>query len=93
VISSHVWTAEAIVAFDAVKQALCSSPALALPDWALSFISTTAWSRLAIGAVLSQENSEGEEHLLAFASHSLTAAEQNYAATEGECLAVNCAVD
>jgi hypothetical protein len=71
-----------------VKQALCSVPVLALPDWTLSFVLTTDWSRLAIGAVLSQENSEGEEHSLAFALCSLTAAEQNYAATEGECLAV-----
>jgi hypothetical protein len=43
--------------------------------------------------VLSQENPEGDEHPIAFASRSLTSSEQNYAATEGECLAVKWAVD
>ena len=89
----YVWTSEAVASFEALKQALCSAPVLALPDWDLPFILTTDWSRVAIGAVLSQENTEGEEHPVAFASRSLTSAEQNYAATEGECLAVKWAVD
>jgi hypothetical protein len=36
---------------------------------------------------------EGEEHPIAFASRSLTSSEQNYAATEGECLVVKWAVE
>ena len=86
---AFVWTEEAMSSFEALKEALCSAPVLALPDWELPFILTTDWSRVAIGAVLSQEQpSTGEEHPIAFASRTLTAAEQNYAATEGECLQV-----
>lgn len=89
-----VWSTEAIAAFDALKRALCSAPCLALPNWDAPFILTTDWSRVAIGAVLAQENPDTqEEHPIAFASRLLTAAERNYAATEGECLAVKWAVD
>jgi len=88
------WSTEAIAAFDALKKALCSAPCLALPDWNVPFILTTDWSNVAIGAVLSQAcPKSGEEHPVAFASRLLTTAERNYAATEGECLAVIWAVD
>jgi hypothetical protein len=82
------WGAAALAAFQALKNALCEAPVLALPNWELPFILTTDWSRVAVGAVLSQVNSDtGEEHPVAFASRTLTSAERNYAATEGECLA------
>lgn len=91
---AYVWTDEAIVSFEALKEALCSAPVLALPNWEQPFILTTDWSRVAIGAVLSQEHpGTGEEHPIAFASRALTPAERNYAATEGECLAVKWGVD
>jgi hypothetical protein len=84
---AFVWTDEAIVSFEALKEALCSAPVLASPNWDLEFILTTDWSRVAIGAVLSQvQPDSGEEHSIAFASRALTSAERNYAATEGECL-------
>jgi hypothetical protein len=35
------WSAEAVAAFEALKQALCSAPVLALPRWDLPFILTT----------------------------------------------------
>jgi hypothetical protein len=90
---SFVWTDEAIWSFEALKEALCSAPVLALPNWDLPFILTTDWSRAAIGAVLSQVQPDGDEHPVAFASRALTSAEQNYAATEGECLAVRWATE
>lgn len=49
---------------------------------------TTDWSKQAVGAVLSQIDEAGEEHPVAFASRALTPSEQNYAATEEECLAL-----
>jgi transposase InsO family protein len=89
-----VWTDEAAAAFQSLKDALCSAPVLALPDWQQPFVLTTDWSRAAVGAVLCQvQSGTQEEHPIAFASRALTVAERNYAATEGECLAVKWAVD
>jgi hypothetical protein len=81
------------MSFEALKEALCSAPVLALPNWDLDFILTTDWSRTAIGAVLSQvQPASGDEHPIAVA-RALAAAERNYAATEGEYLAVKWGVD
>jgi hypothetical protein len=88
------WDLERVAAFEAIKQALVSAPCLAAPRWDEEFILTTDWSCAAIGAVLSQiDPVTGLEHPIAFASRALTAAERNYAPTEGECLAVKWAVD
>ena len=88
------WDLERVAAFDAIKQALVSAPCLAAPRWDLEFILTTDWSCAAVGAVLSQVDPvTGLEHPVAFASRALTAADRNYAPTEGECLAVKWAVD
>jgi hypothetical protein len=91
---AYNWDAAATAAFETLKEALCSAPVLALPNWSLPFILTTDWSCGAIGAVLSQLDPEtGDEHPVAFASRALTGAERNYGATEGECLAVKWAVE
>jgi hypothetical protein len=83
-----------VAAFEALKEAWCSAPVLALPRWDLPFMLTTDWSCGAIGAVLSQlDPDSGDEHPVAFASRALTAAKRNYGATEGECLAVKWAVE
>lgn len=88
------WTLEGVAAFEALKEALCSAPCLALPKWDVPFILTTDWSCGAIGVVLSQVDPDiGEEHPIAFASRALNSAERNYAPTEGECLAVKWAVE
>ena len=89
-----VWNLEAVAAFEALKQALCEAPCLALPRWDQDFILTTDWSCGAIGAVLSQVDPDtGDEHPVCFASRALTDVERRYAASEGECLAVKWAVD
>lgn len=88
------WNLERVAAVDAIKQALVSAPCLAAPRWDSEFILTTDWSCAAVGAVLSQVDPvTGLEHPIAFASRALTAAERNYAPTEGECLAVKWAVE
>lgn len=83
------WTPACQIAFDLIKQTLTSEPVLRLPDFSREFILTTDWSKLAIGAVLSQVDPETQfDHPVAFASRLLTSAEQNYSPTEGECLAL-----
>ena len=48
------WSPECQAAFDALKAALVSSHVLRMPDVRQPFILTTDWSKVAVGAVLSQ---------------------------------------
>ncbi|KHJ42882.1 hypothetical protein D918_06964 [Trichuris suis] len=67
---------------------LGSEPILRLPDFNRLFILVTDASSIAIGAVLSQLDDKGREHPVAFASRTLTRAEQRYCVTRREMLAV-----
>ena len=51
------WSPEAQKAFDAIKEAIRTAPALALPNKHLPFILTTDASTVALGGVLSQRHS------------------------------------
>ncbi len=89
-----VWSQECQQAFDTLKVKLTTEPVLRLPDFGREFILTTDWSKVAIGAVLSQIDPEtGFDHPVAFASRLLNDAERNYSPTEGELLALIWAVD
>ncbi|KFD59900.1 hypothetical protein M514_27917 [Trichuris suis] len=82
------WTAECAAAFNKLKEMLVSEPILRLPDFNRPFILDTDASNIAIGAVLSQLDDKGREHPVAFASRTLTRAEQRYYVTRKEMLAV-----
>lgn len=82
-----VWTPEADVAFETLKERLVSAPVLASPDFSKPFAIQTDASDVGLGAVLFQE-ADGFEHPIAYASRTLTRAEQKYSVTERECLAV-----
>lgn len=89
-----IWTPECQSAFETLKNRMTSSPVLRLPDFNKPFILTTDWSKVAIGAVLSQVDADtGFDHPVAFASRLLNAAECNYSPTEGELLALVWAVN
>jgi hypothetical protein len=75
-------------AFDFLKNCLISSPILMYPRWDKKFTLFTDASTFALGAVLTQEDDDRNEHVIAYASRSLLPAEKNYTATELECLAV-----
>ena len=81
------WTSECDNAFCELKQLLTSAPVLSYPDFSKPFILDTDASNVGIGAVLSQ-NHNGMEHVVAYASKSLTKAERNYSVTRRELLAI-----
>lgn len=53
-IEPFVWTPQAQLAFEQLKQALSTAPVLALPDFSLSFTVKTDASGIGMGVVLSQ---------------------------------------
>src|SRR5579859_1200887 len=75
-------------AFEHLKQCLVSAPILTYLRWDCRFILFTDASTFALGAILSQEDDEGNERVIAYASRSLLPAEKNYTATKLECLAI-----
>ena len=87
------WGPNQQAAFDALKELLTSAPVLRGADWDLVFYLTTDWSKLALGAVLSQIDPLTErEHAIAYASRACTPAESDYSATRGECKALHWAI-
>lgn len=82
------WNAEQQQAFDTLKEKLASPPVLRRPDLSLPYLLHTDWSSTATGGVSAQIGTDGEEHPVAYGSRLLRGAERNYAATEGDCLAV-----
>ena len=89
----YVWENKHQEAFEKLKNLLCETPILQFPDFSRPFILYTDASYKALGAVLSQKDNDGNEHVISYASKSLTEAEQNYAVTELECLAILWAVE
>jgi transposase InsO family protein len=79
---------EAAAAFEKLKSALCSRPCLAPVNFDKEFILTTDASSVGIGAILSQIGEDGDEHPCAYGSRVLTLAEQKWAPTHLEHLAM-----
>lgn len=81
------WTSECDQAFKIVKENLITAPLLHSPDFTKPFIVQTDASAFGLGAVLSQQFSDGER-VICYLSRSLTKQERQYSTTERECLAV-----
>ena len=67
---------------------MTTAPVLQHPDVALPFTLYCDASTVAVGGVLSQTNSEGEERPVKFVSKALNSAQLKYSVGELECLAV-----
>ena len=67
------WEAVAIL-----KGKIQSAPVLVFPDFKKPFLLETDASKEGLGVVLSQKQSDGWYHPIAFGSHSLTPVEKNY---------------
>lgn len=81
------WSDAQNQAFESLKSRLVSSPILSRPDFTQPFCVQTDASHSGLGAVLTQ-TIDGKEHVISYASRTLTKPELNYSVTEKECLAV-----
>jgi hypothetical protein len=82
-----VWSAQHEESFQKLKWCLTHSPILCFPTNQGYYVLDTDASYGSIGAVLSQVQ-EGEEKVIAYASHKLSKSERNYCITRKELLAV-----
>ena len=88
--NSHVftWTAECTKSFNELKQIISTEPVLMLPREHEPFIIHTDASQFAIGAVLMQQNEQGQLKPIAFTSRKLHDAECKYPTHDQELLAI-----
>ena len=83
---------EAREAFDRLKAACLQAPILAFPDFGKPFLLEMDASGKGLGAVLSQKQSDGRYHPIAYASSIMTETEQRYPSNKQEFLALKWAV-
>lgn len=81
------WTEKQQIAFETLKDKLCTAPILQYPDFDKTFTLTTDASNDGLGAILSQEG-----HPCCYISRTLNPPEKNYSTTEKELLAIVWAV-
>ena len=86
--AKFTWTAECQAAFDELRYRLCDTPVLSFPDYTKSFILDTDASDTGLGAVISQLDESGHEHVIAYGSRLLSKTERKYCVTRRELLAV-----
>ena len=79
---------EAQEAVGILKEKVQSAPVLVFPDFDKPFLLETDASKEGLGAVLSQKQSDGQYHPVAFGSHSLAPSEKNYHSSKLEFLAL-----
>ena len=79
---------EALEAFEILKQALTVPPVLAFPKLGCTFRIYCDASSVGMGAILSQVDEEGAEHVIEYASKKFDETERRYSTTERECYAV-----
>ena len=83
---------EAHEAFDRLKAACLQAPILSFPDFSKPFLLETDASGKGLGAVLSQKQSDGRYHPIAYASCIMNETEQRYHSNKQEFLALKWAV-
>ena len=91
-LQSVTLSTEALEAFHTLKEKCMTAPVLAFTDFKKPFRLTTDASKEGLGAVLSQRDSDGEYHPVAFASRELKGGEAKYHSSKLEFLAFKWAV-
>ena len=90
-----VWTTSHLESFNNLKDALTSAPVLAYPDYSKPFILETDTSLKGLGAVLTQEDDEGNFCIISYASCMLKPYEhsmRNYSSAKLELLVLKWAI-
>ncbi|GBG86340.1 hypothetical protein CBR_g41335 [Chara braunii] len=82
------WDAECAQAFSILKEALAMTPIFIRPDPSKQFILITDWQPEVISAILAQKGNDGQEHVIEYASHTVSDKWRNDSAPQGECYAV-----
>ena len=82
------WTEESDKSFRKLKDLLCSAPVLSYPNFKQEFILQTDASDVGVGAILSQHDKDGVEHVIAYSSKAISPRERNYSTTEKEAYAI-----
>ena len=83
-----VWSPDCETAFQTLKAILRNSPVLAAPDFTLPFNLAVDASDVAAGAVLLQEEKDGEDHPVCYYSKKFNKSQEHYSTIEKECLAL-----
>ena len=83
---------ETLGAFKMHKKDCLEAPLLAFADFDKPFLLETDASKLGLGAVQSQKQTDSLYHLVAYTSQSLTVHEHNYHSTKQEFLALKWAI-
>ena len=82
------WTAECQQAFEELKRHFTEEPVLIMPDQTKPFQIECDASKYASGAVLTQNNGNGNRHPCAFISKTFSETERNYEIYDRELLAI-----
>jgi hypothetical protein len=82
------WTEDCQKAFDTLKQRFTEEPVLMMPDHSRPFQMESDASKYATGAVLTQTDSNGERHPVAFLSKTFNDTERNYEIYNKELLGI-----
>ena len=91
--NKHVTLTEDILeAFESLKKACLETPVLAFADFNKLLLLETDASKLELGAVLSQKQTDGQYHAVAYVNCSLTVIEHSYHSTEQEFLVLKWAI-
>ena len=82
------WTPECQESFDTLKQWFTAEPVLMMPDQSRPFQIEADTSKYASGAILTQMDSNGDRHPIAYFSKTFNNTEQNYEIYDRELLGV-----
>ena len=87
------WTEECQKAFDTLKHRFTTEPVLMMPDQARPFQIEADAYKYVSGAVLTQMDSNGDRHPVAFLLKTFNETERNYKIYDRELLGIICALE